>query len=180
VFGVDLVPGTYFSSPPFVMPFTLEVTEQDWQSGHLHEEFFDLVRWDGIPESDLPSVLLGFAQPTTVRGAGGNEDAANLTPDEAIDGLAARADLTATNRAAVELFGRPGASVDLHADVDNTPLFGGPAGNFGLGPERNLRLAAVAIDGGLLLVLVMAPPGEVAEAWDRVQPILVSIELPGS
>lgn len=178
-FGIDLVPGTYFSSPPFDVPFTLVVGETGWQTGHLHAEFFDLIRFDGLPETDLPAVLFGFAQPTMVRGAGGNEPAAGMTPDAAIDGLATRADIGATNRAAVDLFGRPGARVDLRADVDNTQLFGGPAGNFGLGPDRNLRIAAVAFDGGLLLVLVMAPPGEVEEAWDRVAPILASIVLPG-
>ena len=95
-----------------------------------------------------------------------------------VGSAAAGADIAASNRAAVDLFGRAGALVDLHADVDNTQLFGGAAGNFGLGPERNLRIAAVAFDGGLLLVLVLAPPGEVEEAWARVQPILASITLP--
>ena len=179
-FGVDLVPGTYFSSPPFDVPFTLTLGEAGWQTGHLHSEFFDLIRFDGLPETDLPAVLFGFSVPTMVRGAGGNRPAAGMTPDAAIDGLATRADVTATNRAAVDLFGRAGARVDLRADVDNTALFGGPAGNFGLGPERNVRIAAVAFGGGLLLVLVMAPPGEVDEAWDRVQPILASITLPGA
>ncbi|MBI2780500.1 MAG: hypothetical protein HYX55_01730 [Chloroflexi bacterium] len=179
-FGVDLVPGTYFSSPPFDVPFTLTVAETGWQTGHLHSELFDLIRFDGLPETDLPAVLFGFSVPTMVRGAGGNKPAAGMTPDAAIDGLATRADITATNRAGVDLFGRSGARVDLHADVDNTALFGGPAGNFGLGPERNVRIAAVAFGGGLLLVLVMAPPGEVEEAWDRVQPILASIALPGA
>lgn len=179
-FGVHLVPGTYFSSPPFQVPFTLALAETGWQTGHLHAEFFDLIRFDGLPETDLPAVLFGFAVPTMVRGAGGNEPATGMTADAAIGGLAMRADIVATNRAAVDLFGRTGARVDLHADVANTALFGGAAGNFGLGPERNLRIAAVAFDGGLLLVLVMAPPGEVEEAWARVQPILATIVLPGS
>lgn len=177
-FGVDLAPGTYFSSPPFDVPFTLALGETGWQTGHLHAEFFDLIRFDGLPETDLPAVLFGFAQPAMIRGAGGNEPAAGLSPDAAIDSLAARADIAPSNRAAVDLFGRAGARVDLHADVANTQLFGGAAGNFGLGPERNLRIAAVAFDGGLLLVLVLAPPGEVEEAWARVQPILTSITLP--
>jgi len=179
-FGVDLAPGTYFSAPPFEVPFTLAVGETGWQTGHLHAEFFDLIRFDGLPETDLPAVLFGFAVPTMVRGAGGNEPAAGMTPDAAIDGLATRADVAATNRTTVDLFGRVGARVDLHADVDNTQLFGGGARNFGLGPERNLRIAAVAFDDGLLLVLVMAPPGEVEEAWNRVQPILASIVLPAT
>src|SRR5215207_4370216 len=46
-FDVEFEQATYFSAPPFAIPFTIEVDGPGWFSGHLHPDFFDLLRFDG-------------------------------------------------------------------------------------------------------------------------------------
>lgn len=178
-FGVEFALETYRSDPPFEIPFTLAVGERGWFSGHLHGEFFDLLRFDGLTLQDLPNRMVAFAHPAFVRGAGGNDPATGLSPEATIDGLAARPDLVSRNRSAVDLFGSPAPVVDLHADVSNTPLFGGALGNFGLGPELDVRIAAVSVDGSVLLVLVLAGADDLEAAWAQAQPMLGSVVLAG-
>jgi hypothetical protein len=176
-FGVELTPGRYAGSPPFDVSFTVEVGERGWYTGHLHAEFFDLLRFDGLTLEDLPNRMVAFAHPTMVRLASGNEPATGLAPADAIAGLAARPDLVTSNQAPLELFGRPSVRIDLHADVSNTTVFGGPVGNFGMGPEREVRLVAMALDSGLLLVLVLAEADDLEAAWEEALRILETIEL---
>src|SRR5574338_528723 len=49
VFDVELQAGRYWSNPPFRIPFSLDVAEPGWYSGHLHDDFFDRLRFDGVP-----------------------------------------------------------------------------------------------------------------------------------
>lgn len=177
-FGQALTLGTYFSTPPFDLPLTLRIDDEGWESGHVNGEFFDLIRFEDRSHDELPRLVVGFTIPTTIRGTT-DVPVADLTPGEAIDMLAARDDLTAANRASLELFGRSAEQVDLQAAVDNTGLFSGPGGTFGLGPELDARISAVALEDRLLLVVVMADPGALDAGWERALTVLGTVELLG-
>jgi hypothetical protein len=177
-FGVELEPGTYSSRPPFAIPFTFEVSEPGWVAGHLTDEFVDLQRFEGEPGTGLPIRIVGFARPTLVRGPTGDVPAPALTPREAVDMLARREELDASNAGEIEIAGRSGATIDLHSDVVNNPVFGGDHGVFGLGPDLDLRLVLVPHLESLLALVVLAPPGDLDPAWAEARPILESVELP--
>ena len=181
-FGVDLAPGLYGSSPPLDLAFTFELDAPGWQTGHLDAEVFDIIRFDGLPESGLPARSLGFALPTTIRGAGAgaaaNLPVANLAPADALAALAARDDLVASEVTDLELFGRAAAQVDLHAKANNTPIWSGSGGTFGLATARDLRLLAVALDdGGLLLVMIQARANDLEAASEQAFDILDTVVL---
>lgn len=169
--------GTYWSTPPFTIPFTITVEEPGWFSGHLHPTFVDLQRFDGITPHQFPNRMLGFGDPSHFGAAGSPVDATTLTPDAALDLLADRASLTTTNRTPQQLLGLQGARMDLHSATDNNPLFGDPGGNFGLGPQLDVRLVILPRDGRLFVVAVLAAPGDLDAAWEQALPILESVEL---
>ena len=174
-FGVELEPGTYFSSPPFEIPFTFDVAARSWKAGHLIDEFFDLQQFEGEPGVNLPDRLVGFGHPDAFHGPDGEVAASALTPRAAIDLIAAQEDLVATNLRGVEIAGEGGARVDLHSAIDNNHVFGGDHGDFGIGPELDVRLAVIPFEDTLLVLLLSAPPGELGEAWDEAIGILDSI-----
>jgi hypothetical protein len=176
-FSIELEPGRYFSIPPFELAFTFEVAEEGWQSGHLNGEFFDLQRYDGVPADGVPSALVGFAHPDTVQGPEGNVDVAGLTPRAAVELLTGRIDLDTANVGALELVGREAVRVDVHAAIENTPVFGGQDGTFRQGVDHDSRLVFVPIEGGLLLLIVGAPAEDLETVWARALPILESIQL---
>jgi len=174
---VELEAARYFSSPPFGIPFTLDVPEDGWHSGHLHQEFFDLMRFDGVPTDGLPTRLIGFQEPLHVRGAEGNVAVAGLTPDEAVDLLAERASLTIANRQEVSLFGLDGVRIDVRSSLGNNPTFGGEAGDLGVGGELTTRMSVLQNGSGLLVAIVVAMPDDLELAWSQAGPILESVEL---
>ncbi len=177
-FAAELPPGRYQSSPPFQVAFTFEVLEPGWVAGHRGPEFVDMQRFVVEPAPGVvPVRLIGFGHAETFRGDDGDVAVSELTPGEAVDLLAERASLGATNVGEIELFGRPGARVDLHSDVANNPVFGGADGTFGLGPELDMRLVVVPLEDDVLLVVVMAPAGELEAAWDEALPVLRTVEL---
>jgi hypothetical protein len=176
-FSVDIQPGRYFSAPPFELAFTFDVAEAGWQSGHLNGEFFDLQRWDGVPEGGLPSRLVGFAHPDTIQGPAGNVDVAELTPAAAVALLTSRDDLETANDETLQLLGRDAARVDVHVRVDNTSIFGGEDGTFRQGIDLDSRFVAVPIEGGLLLLVVEAKPDDLEAAWASALPIFESVDL---
>jgi hypothetical protein len=57
------------------------------------------------------------------------------------------------------------------------PLFGGDDGVFRLDPAYDVRIVAIAVDGGLFLASVHAPAAELEAAWVQALPILESINL---
>jgi hypothetical protein len=175
-FDIEMT-GTYWSSPPFTIAFAITIDEPGWFSGHLHPEFTDLQRFDGMTQHQFPNLLLGFGDPEHIRGNDGDVDVAGLTPDTALDLLAARASLTTANRAAVELFGLTGARLDIHTATGSNPIFGGPAGNFGLGPELDIRLVLLPLGGRLLVVLVSATTANLDAAWEQALPLLETVAL---
>jgi hypothetical protein len=101
----------------------------------------------------------------------------DLTPAEAAALLAGRTDLIAGEPVPFSLDGREGVRLDLHAPEPNTPIFGGPDGDFGLEPSIDIRIGFVPVDNGLLVVFVGAPPNELDAAWEEARPVLDSVDL---
>jgi hypothetical protein len=167
--------GLYSSAPPFDISFTFVVPDDGWWSAHLHGEFFDVMRFD-VEGSTSPTRWIAWAHPTTIIGAT-SEPAADLDPESAAALIATKPGITASATAPMSFAGLDGLRLDLHADLPNTHIFGGPAGNFGLEPGFDARLAFFDAGGELLLVLVLAPPAELETAWDEAQPILDSVVL---
>lgn len=92
--GVDeLAIERYTISPPFAVPLTLAIDEHGWYAGHKNPVFTDIQRYDGVPIGGLPTRMLGFAIPESIRGNDGAVAVEGLTPDEALDLLAGRASL---------------------------------------------------------------------------------------
>jgi hypothetical protein len=175
-FQVELADGRYFTQPPFVIPFSIEISEPGWYTGHLNPVFVDLQRWDGVSLDAFPTHIFGFGWPSNIRAKDSPVPVAGLTPDAAFDLLADRRALVMTNRSEVELFGREGVIADFHSEVNNNPIFGTEDGNFGLGPELDLRLAAVPLRDGLLMVAVQAAPDDLDDAWDQAAAILATYD----
>ena len=168
--------GRYFTSPPFVIPMTVELTEAGWHAGHLNPVFIDLQRYDGVDLGGLPSRMLGFGWPENVRGDR-PLDVAGLTPAAAVDSITARGSIKSSNRASIELFGLEGERIDLHSDLTNNPIFGTADGDFGIQPELDCRLSVLPLDDGLLMVAVLAPAADLEAAWEQALPILEAATL---
>jgi hypothetical protein len=175
-FDVELEVATYWSEPPFRIPFSIAVIQPGWYSAHVHEDFFDLLRFDGVPHQ-FPTRMVGFADPDQFRGDDGNVAVEGLSPDDALDLLARRASLETTNRSALDMFGIRGARIDLHSGTDSNPIFGTAEGNFGLGPELDMRLVLLPRGGRLFVVVVLAAPGDLDAAWEQALPILETVRL---
>ena len=176
-FAVEMTPGTYFTSPPFVLPMTVALTEAGWYAGHLNPVFIDLQRFDGVEVGSFPTRMLAFGRPENVRGNEGAVPVAGLTPAAALDLMSERGSVDAGERADIELFGLQGERIDLHSDLGNNPIFGTANGDFGLGPELDARLVALPLDGGLLIVATLAPADDLDDAWEQALPILDTVEL---
>ncbi len=176
-FAVEMAPGTYFTSPPFVVPMTLTIDAPGWYAGHLNPVFIDLQRFDGVAVGSFPTRMLAFGRPENVRGADGAVPVAGLTPAAAIDLMAERSSIVPGERASVELFGLEGQRIDLHSDLGNNPIFGTADGDFGLGPELDVRLAALPFDDGLLIVAILASADDLDAAWEQALTILETVEL---
>ena len=148
-----------------------------WYAGHINAVFIDLQRFDGVAVGSFPTRMLAFGRPENVRGEDGAVPVIGLTPAAAIDLMAARGSVKPGERAAVELFGLQGERIDLHSDLGNNPIFGTADGDFGLGPELDVRLAALPFDDGLLIVGVLAAADDLDAAWEQALAILETVEL---
>lgn len=176
-FAVEMTPGTYFSSPPFVIPMRVALTEPGWYAGHINPVFIDLQRFDGVAVGSFPTRMLAFGSPENVRGNAGKVPVAGLTAAAALDLMSERASVQAGERAEIELFGLQGERIDLHSGLGNNPIFGTANGDFGLGPELDARLVALPLDDGLLIVAILAPADDLDAAWEQALPILETAEL---
>jgi hypothetical protein len=175
---IPLMPGRYRSSPPFDIAFTFGIPDAGWESAHLLGEFFDILKFEDqtAAAAGQPSRWIAFAHPTNIRRTQATP-AEDLSPDEAAALFADRPDLQAGATTAFQLDGLAGVRLDLHARSSSTPVFGGPAGNFAIGPENALRLGIVPLADDLLLALVLATPDELEAAWLEARPILESVDL---
>jgi hypothetical protein len=174
--GEMLAIGRYDSSPPFDLALTFAINEDGWESLHLIGEFFDVARFDGVSRTGAPSRSLAFAHPTTIRGET-DVPALGRSPDEIVAAFVARKDVTTSPPEPFALDGREGSRIDLHARASNTIVFGGPAGNLGIGPDRDIRVGIVEVNADVLLVVVSALPDDLDAAWTAVTPILDSVDL---
>src|SRR5688500_12331081 len=107
-FAVEMTAGTYFTSPPFVVPMTITISEPGWYAGHINPVFIDLQRFDGVEAGTFPTRMLAFGWPENVRGTAGAVPVAGLTPAAALDLMTGRGSVEPGERAAVELFGVEG------------------------------------------------------------------------
>ena len=174
--GEPLAIGRYDSSPPFDLAFTFAIHEVGWESLHLIGEFFDVAQFEGVSRTGAPSRSLAFAHPTTIRGET-DIPALGRSPHEIVASFLARKDVTTSPAEPFALDGREGLRLDLHARASNTIVFGGPAGNLGIGPERDIRIGIVTVNADALLVIVSARPDDLDAAWSAVAPILDSVDL---
>jgi hypothetical protein len=172
--AITLEPGRYRSSPPFDVPFTFELDDSGWETGHLHGEFFDVLLDVGL--EGVPAEWLAFAHPEYI-GTEPGSSVSGLSPDAAISVLLGRTDLTVSEPEPFTLDGRDGSVVDIHANEPDTQVFGGEGGAFGMNPNLDARLAVVPLEDDLLLVIVLADPARLDAVWDHVQPILDSVDL---
>ena len=176
VSDIELEPGRYSSSPPFDLAFTFEVpADEGWHSAHLHGEFLDIIRFDDTG-SRVPHRWLAWAHPTTIHGAS-SAPAAGLDAAQMLDRLASNTDLEATSQAPFRFAGLEGVQIDVTPLIASVELFGGPAGDFVLQSDHVARVSAVTVGDEPLLVMLMAPPGELNAAWTETAPILDSVEL---
>jgi hypothetical protein len=176
-FAIELEPGTYFSSPPFEVPFTFDVTQPGWVAGHLNPEFIDIQLYEGVPAVGVtPERIIGFAHPLQIHGTA-IVDAAELTAAEVAALWVERTDIETANLEEVELLGGEAVRIDVHPPVSMIPLFGGPGGTFRLDAAFDVRIVIVALDDGLFLATVHAPAAELEAAWEQALPTLESIDL---
>jgi hypothetical protein len=174
--AIALTPGRYRSTPPFDIPFTIDIPQGEWGSAHLNPEFFDFMN---VTELGVePTRWVAFAHPESIWGPGA-ASTAGLAPRAAAELLAQLDDVVAGPVSDVTLAGTAGARIDLSTRFPNVHLFGGPGGQFGLDPDYELRLTVLPhnADDDLLLILVLAPRGELEAAWAEIEPILETIRL---
>jgi hypothetical protein len=143
--GASLEPGVYTYSP-FEPRVTFELGD-GWEGGHTDPEFFDVWRGD--------RVAVMFARPGFLFDASGERvDSEGMAPQEALRLLRTRG--TSSSRApSMVLDGGSVPSIVLSND-EQTALFGGPEGGFSADPAFRNRIAALGVDGALVLVIVSA------------------------
>ena len=174
--GEALDPGRYDASPPFAIKFTFEIPDDGWSSAHIHDEFFDVMRFDG-PDPNIPTRWVAWGYPDTIHGPDGEQPVAGLTAEEAIELMSNVPNVEASDPRPFSISGIDGIQADLHTDVAMTQLFGGGAGDFALEPAFDVRLGAVDLDPGLLLVMCFGPDGDLEDGCADAQPIINSVEI---
>jgi len=154
----ELAVGRYDSSPPFKIPFTFEIPAAGWNTAHIHDDFLDVMRFDG-QDPVAPTAWVAWAMPANIIGEE-TEPAAGLTPQQAAELMSNKPSVTAGNPVPFTFLARDGVEVELRADLPNTFIFGSGDsgdGNFGLDPAYPMRVGIVDHESGLLLVLCLAP-----------------------
>jgi hypothetical protein len=173
--AVALDQGTYAVSPPFSVPFTIEVPRTGWYSAHTtHADFIDLMDPDRIGVT--PTRWISFARPAQLDGENGAVSVASLSAQEVAEVYVGRLDLATGLISTVSVAGLTGVQLDFGTDKPDVRLFGGPGGHFQLDPSYDGRLVVLdAPDGEPLLVIVLALENHLPEVIEQAQPILDSI-----
>jgi hypothetical protein len=142
--GTPLDPGTYTFSP--FDPAVVFELDDGWEGGHTNPEFFDV--WRGM------RVAVMFGRPGFLLRGAERVPTSELTTDEALQIL--RDQNESSSRApALVLDGQTVPSVIVRSSTQ-TELFGGPGGTFTADPDFRNRIAAVDVEGTLVLVIVSA------------------------
>jgi hypothetical protein len=142
--GTPLEPGAYTFSP-FEPAVVFELGD-GWEGGHTNPEFFDV--WRGM------RVAVMFGRPGFLLRGDERVPTDELTTDEALQILREQND-TSSRAPALVLDGQTVPSVIVRSSAQ-TELFGGPGGTFTADPDFRNRIAAVDVDGTLVLVIVSA------------------------
>jgi len=133
------------------------------------------MRFEG-PGQRSPVRWVAWAHPETIHGDR-DARAADMTPQEAADLMASQLAVEAESSRPFTFAGLDGVQLDLHTEITQVPLFGGPDGDFQLDNSQDARIGIVKLDGQLLLVMCLAPPGELEAGCADARPILDSVEL---
>jgi hypothetical protein len=164
-----LAPGAY-RFDGFAPGLQLEISEDGWEVGHFHDEFFDL-----FLNGDFPAI--GFARFSDVQ----LPDGALVPATEAtgvIDALRSNPNVTLDDEAAVEVDALSGRAVDLRVTAEQTPLFSGIGGAYHMDPGFTARLIVLDLPGGgAMEILVIAQGDDVGEAIEATAPMLDSLDV---
>jgi len=162
--GTPVEPGPYFHAG-YAPGVSFDVGD-GWTSGHLHDEFFD-VQQEGL--------LVGFADPEFVLGAGGSKvPAATLTPASAARMLEQRLGPDATQAGCPYFRELRPRCVDAVPD-QGVRVFGGPDGALMLGEGSWNRLAVLEIDDHLVIAVVMVLAGPDDELQSHADEVLRTV-----
>ena len=165
----ELATGRY-THADFTPRIEVEVPGGGWQTFHLSPDFFDVAI-----ETDDGPVAIMFMRPQTFVTPHGEFEPAS--PDEAIDLLAHYEGVSLSGSRAVEIGGVAGAQMDVSFDVDNTHLFQVTDGLIGFGPQTDVRLAYLEVDGDLLVIALNVPAGTLAQSEELTRPVMESVEI---
>jgi hypothetical protein len=156
--GAPLDPGRY-AYDSFTGPSISFAIGPGWLGGHTHPEFFDVQREAG-------GVLLGFADPTFVVGAGGEVEVEGLSAEDAAGTIAANPPFVGGSVRSATIDGHDAFEVRGMPE-GSTELFGSDDGTFTVEPG-SVRLIAVDVDGRLMLIIGSVWP----EPRDRVDRLM--------
>lgn len=164
----ELTAGRY--TYPGMQP-RIELTVPDgWQTVHLSPEFFDVAR-DG--PAGFSAVM--FFRPPLIIGPPGGAPAND--PRHAIALLHENERLTVSMERVAYIGGVAGVQVDVSADREDSHLLGGEEGLLGIGPSDDLRLTFLQADGGVLVIGLVCPAGQMDTWVAEARPVLASVTI---
>jgi hypothetical protein len=164
----DLAAGRY-TNPAFTPRVEFELPD-GWAAFHVSRNTFGAMR-----ETDDGVYAFLFNMPDAHLTPAGETHPA--TPREAVEALEAHESLTVSEPSPVEVDGIGGLEVDVRASVENTHVMRTAEGNLGIGPGNHARFTFLP-DGDRVLVLVLlAPTGEMEEALRLTEAIRGSIRI---
>jgi hypothetical protein len=174
VSAVELAVGRYSSQPPFDVAFSFRIPVAGWGTAHHHGEFFDVMQPAelGVP----PTRWIAWARPAVIHGAT-EVDAAGMSPAELYAAYQARAEIELGAAQPYVLDGLAGLMFDMSTADGGVEILGGPAGDLQLDPAYEARVIVVSVDDAPLLVMVLAPRGELEAAWNDSRGIVDSIDM---
>jgi DNA-binding beta-propeller fold protein YncE len=163
--GTPLPPGRYAYSD-FAPSLSFEIGP-GWIGGHMHAQFFDVQREEGV--------LLGFARPAFVLGARDEVEAGGLAPEDALQTIATIDAVDADAVVATSIDGHRAYEIRFRTTA-SVPLFGGDEGTFTI-EEGTHRLLALTIEDALVLIVddVTVQPRDPVDAL--VQGVIDSVRF---
>jgi hypothetical protein len=165
----ELAAGRY-THTAFTPRIVVEVPDGGWQTFHLSRDFFDVAI-----ETDDGPVAIMFIRPQAFVTPHGEFEPAS--PEEAIDLLGHYEGVSISEARAMEIDGIAGVEVDVTFDVDNTHVIRVTDGLIGFGPQTDVRLAYLEVDGELLVIGLNVPAGSLEDSEELAQPVLESIQI---
>jgi hypothetical protein len=164
--GIGPGGGTY--SWAGLSPEIIVTVPRGWESFHHEDRFWDVAR-----ETDDGVVAVFFQQPTIVYGP--PQGGSPTTPEEAVDLVGQNPGLTVSGSEPIEVDGYHGLQVDVSAAEEDTQVLAGERPLLRIGPTDDARLAFFAVQEGILVIGIISPARQMADAAEMVQPIIDSI-----